>query len=85
MELIDIVDEDDNVLYQIEKDDAHKKGLLHRTVVAGIRCRDQRIILVKQTPKRQDPGQFVSPVGGHVRAGESIVDANILYLCMDTI
>jgi 8-oxo-dGTP pyrophosphatase MutT (NUDIX family) len=31
--------------------------------------------LVKQADDRQDAGQYVSPVGGHVRSGESVEDA----------
>ncbi len=69
--MVDIVDKKNNVLYPISKDQAHAKGLLHRTVVAEVRDNDGRIILVKQSPDRQDPGQYVSPVGGHVTSGET--------------
>ena len=31
--------------------------------------------MVKQSASRQDPGQFVSPVGGHVQAGENLESA----------
>ncbi|HKU18982.1 MAG TPA: NUDIX domain-containing protein [Candidatus Saccharimonadales bacterium] len=30
---------------------------------------------MRQTPDRQDAGQLVAPVGGHVKAGESDIDA----------
>lgn len=75
MEIVDIVDEKNNVLYPIRKDEAHAKGLLHRTVVGEVRDHQGRIILVKQAPDRQDPGQYVSPVGGHVSSGEKEEDA----------
>jgi 8-oxo-dGTP pyrophosphatase MutT (NUDIX family)/NTP pyrophosphatase (non-canonical NTP hydrolase) len=74
IELIDVVDEDDNILRQVDKHTAHKKGLLHRTV-GGVKDKKGRIMLVKQSSDRQDAGQYVSPVGGHVRSGESIEDA----------
>lgn len=74
-ELIDIIDEQDNVLYQVNKSKAHKLGLLHRTVIAEVRNSKGQILLVKQTSDRQDAGQYVSPVGGHVKAGESVEDA----------
>lgn len=75
MEIIDIVDEKDTVLYKVSKEEAHQKGLLHRTVIAEVIDEFGKLILVKQSPDRQDPGQYVSPVGGHVRSGESEDDA----------
>jgi isopentenyl-diphosphate Delta-isomerase len=74
-EMVDIVDEELNVLTSKLKSEAHKKGLLHATVIAGVRDSKGRIILVKQSSNRQDPGQFVSPVGGHVKSGETMEEA----------
>lgn len=76
-ELVDIIDEGFNVLNQATKLDAHIHGLLHKTVIAGVRTTDGKTMLVKQASDRQDAGQFVSPVGGHVRANESHEDALI--------
>jgi isopentenyl-diphosphate Delta-isomerase len=70
-ELVDIVDPDDKVLYQIEKQAAHNKGLLHRTIIAELIDEQGNWTLVKQSDHKQDSGQFVSPVGGHIQAGES--------------
>ncbi len=75
MEQVDIVDEQDNVLYSTSKKEAHEKGLLHRCVVSEVKDSQGRWLLVKQASDRQDAGQYVSPVGGHVKAGESIEDA----------
>jgi hypothetical protein len=75
LEMVDIVDEHDAVLYQTTKHEAHEKGLLHRTVIAEVRDTEGRWILTQQSSERQDPGQYVSPVGGHVRAGESVENA----------
>jgi len=36
-EVVDIVDENDKVLYQVSKKVAHDKGLLHRCVVSEIK------------------------------------------------
>lgn len=74
-EIVDIVSAEDEVLYQISKQEAHKTGLLHRTVISEVIDSKGRFLLVKQAADRQDAGQFVAPVGGHVRAGESIEDA----------
>ena len=74
-EMVDVVDENNKVLYSVSKAKAHQEGLLHRTVIAEVRDSKGNFILVKQAPDRQDPGQYVSPVGGHVRAGESEIEA----------
>lgn len=74
-EIVDIVDGNNQVLYQLAKVAAHEQGLLHRTVIGEVRDTAGNWILVKQSADRQDAGQFVSPVGGHVRASESEVDA----------
>ena len=75
MEYVDIVDENCKVLYKVSKQEAHEKGLLHKCVIAEIINSKGEFLLVKQSADRQDPGQFVSPVGGHVKAGESDEDA----------
>jgi 8-oxo-dGTP pyrophosphatase MutT (NUDIX family) len=74
-ETVDIVDEHDNILYQTTKQEAHSKGLMHRTVIANILDENNKLVLVKQASDRQDAGQYVSPVGGHARTGETEEDA----------
>lgn len=74
-ELVDIVNVNNRVLYQALKKEAHEKGLLHRCVVSEIKDSQGNWILIKQASDRQDAGQYVSPVGGHVAAGEGIEDA----------
>jgi 8-oxo-dGTP pyrophosphatase MutT (NUDIX family) len=74
-ELIDIIDEENRVLYQASKSEAHAKGLLHRTIIAEVINTKGEWLLVRQAVERQDAGQYVSPVGGHVRAGEAEVEA----------
>ncbi len=74
-ELVDIVNEENQVIGQIMKTQAHKSGELHRCVVAEVIDSDENWSLVKQASDRQDAGQFVSPVGGHIQAGETEEDA----------
>ena len=71
VEMVDIVDENDNVSHQATRGEAHQKGLLHRTTISEVRDSEGRWIMVKQSADRQDAGQYVSPVGGHVEAGET--------------
>lgn len=73
-EIVDIVSEDGDVLRQESKTDAHKNGWLHKTVIGYLKF-DEDWSLVRQAADRQDAGQFVAPVGGHVKAGESETDA----------
>lgn len=75
MEKVDIVDENLKVLYQTTKQHAHDNGLLHPTVIAEVVNSKGEWLLVKQAGHKQDPGQFVSPVGGHVSSGEKFEDA----------
>lgn len=74
-EMVDVVDENNNVLYSTTKQNTHKYGLLHRTVIGEVIDSKERWMLVKQSSDRQDAGQFVSPVGGHIREGESEIEA----------
>lgn len=75
MEIVDIVNEHDQVTGQISKQEAHQQGLLHRCVIAEVIDSQGNWKLVKQASDRQDAGQYVSPVGGHVQAGEDPDDA----------
>lgn len=75
MEKVDIVDEYQTTLYELDKEEAHDKGLLHRTVIAEVVDMRGNWSLVKQALDKQDAGQLVSPVGGHIRAGELVEDA----------
>jgi 8-oxo-dGTP pyrophosphatase MutT (NUDIX family) len=73
-EQVDIVDDKGNVLRQSLKTHAHKTGDLHKTVIGYLKYGNDWA-LVRQAADRQDAGQLVAPVGGHVRAGESDLDA----------
>ena len=73
-EVVDIVLPDESVLRQALKVDAHKHGWLHKTVIGYLKYGDDWA-LVRQADDRQDAGQLVAPVGGHVKAGETNLDA----------
>lgn len=74
-EIVDVVDKKGKVLYQIDKQIAHNKGLLHKTVIAEVINSKGECLLVKPHDHKQDAGQYVSPVGGHMRSGESDEEA----------
>lgn len=71
-EQLDIINYDNQVIGQIGKSVAHRDGLLHRIVIAQLINSKGEYCFVCQASDRQDAGQFVSPVGGHVQAGESL-------------
>lgn len=75
IEYVDIVDEEGRIISPITKDKAHKRGLLHMTVISEVINSKGEWLLVKQANDRQDAGQYVSPIGGHVKSGESLEDA----------
>ncbi len=72
-ELVDIVDEEGRVLEQALKSQAHQDGRLHVTTIGCLRYGDD-VALVRQSSDRQDAGQLVSPVGGHLKAGETEIE-----------
>ena len=74
MEQLDIVDETGKVLYSALKDEAHAKGLLHKTVIGLLFNSKQAVMLIKPPHHKQDAGQYVCP-GGHVTSGVSEMDA----------
>ncbi|MBP9711562.1 MAG: NUDIX hydrolase [Candidatus Pacebacteria bacterium] len=74
-ELVDVIDEEGSILKVVTKSEAHQQGLLHTTVISEVIDSEGRWLLVKQSNDRQDAGQYVSPVGGHVSSGETEVDA----------
>lgn len=82
-EIVDIVTEDGTLLRTELKIEAHKQGLLHKTVIGYLKYGDDWA-LVRQAADRQDAGQLVAPVGGHVKAGESELDA-LLRECEEEI
>ena len=75
MEIVDVVDDSLNILYQVSKTQAHEKGLLHKCVIAEIIDSKGKIMLIKPYSHKQDAGQYISPVGGHVTSGETNEDA----------
>lgn len=73
-EQVDIIDEAGKVLRSALKTEAHKHGWYHKTVIGYLKYGNDWS-LVRQAADRQDAGQLVGPIGGHVKAGESVDDA----------
>ena len=75
LEIVDILDDNLNCIDSKPKTVAHEQGLLHATVISELIDSEGDWTLVMQAGDRQDAGQYVSPVGGHVSAGESYEEA----------
>lgn len=76
-ELVDAITPDGKRLGTVRKTVAHQNGLLHKTVIAQLINRRGEFCFVRQAADKQDAGQFVSPIGGHVSAGETDDEALI--------
>ena len=70
-ELVDVIDENGEILKVVEKRLAHTEGLLHKCVISQVINSQGQWLMVLQSKSRQDAGQYVSPVGGHVTSGET--------------
>jgi len=71
-EIIDIINDQDEVVGQARKDDAHKKHLLHRIGVVYVFCGDS--LLVQKRSVEKD-GLLDHSSAGHVHAGETYEQA----------
>lgn len=49
--------------------------MLHKCVVAEVIDSKERFLLISQAGHKQEPGKLVSPMGGHISAGELEEDA----------
>lgn len=81
-ELLDLIDDHNQVVGTVAKSVAHRDGLFHRIVIGELVNSKGEYCFVQQSSDRQDAGQFVSPIGGHVGAGE-VVDAALIRECQE--
>ena len=77
-ELLDIVNDRDEVIGQIERDDRVNEGHIIRMVFVGFYTPDKEIILQRRSQKkRSSPGRLTSTVSGHVSSGQTYDQAAI--------
>ncbi len=76
MEELYHVEKDDSVVGQVSRDEAHRKGILHRAGMVFVTRRDARILLTKRSPSKETfPDLYDSSCAFHVTFGESYEDA----------
>jgi len=72
MELLDVVDEEDEVLYSQERALVHEKGLRHRSVMFFVQTKDGSLLVTKRSQdKKFFPGYWSVVLGGHVTSGDT--------------
>lgn len=75
-EILDIVNENDEVIGQAERDEVHRVGLVCRLVYVCFYTSDGQVILQKRSDtKKNDAGKLTTTVSGHVAAGQGYVEA----------
>lgn len=78
MEIFDIVDEDDKVVGRGSREECHKMGLIHRSVMFFVFNEEGRVLVTKRTKTKDFFPEYWSIVlGGHVRTNESYEEAVI--------
>jgi isopentenyldiphosphate isomerase len=71
-EIVDTVDENDVVIGQATRQEAHDRGLLHRAVHVLAFDRTGKLILQKRAGDKEfNPNRWTSAVSGHVTAGDA--------------
>lgn len=75
-EILDVINEQDEVIGQAERDEVHRMGLLCRLIYVCFYTPNGDIILQKRRlTKKNDPGKLTTAVSGHVAAGQTYLEA----------
>lgn len=75
-EILDVVNENDEVTGQAERDKIHRVGLLCRLVYVCFYTAGGDVILQKRSlTKKNDAGKLTSTVSGHVASGQNYLEA----------
>ena len=76
MEEVILVDEQDNSIGQMEKMEAHEKGLLHRAFsVFVLNSKNELLLQRRAANKYHSGGLWTNTCCSHPRKGESILEA----------
>ena len=77
-EILDVVNGNDEVIGQAERDEVHRTGLLCRLIYVCFYTPSGEIILQRRSiTKKNDPGKLTTAVSGHVAAGQSYLEAAV--------
>lgn len=77
-EILDVINENDEIIGQAERDEVHSKGLLCRLIYVCFYTSDRKVILQKRSAsKKNDPEKLTTTVSGHVGSGQGYLDAAV--------
>ncbi|MCA9341525.1 NUDIX domain-containing protein [Candidatus Saccharibacteria bacterium] len=77
-EVLDIVNDQDEVIGQAERDEVHRIGLVCRLAYVCFYTANREIILQKRSMiKKNDPGKLTTTVSGHVASGQDYLEAAV--------
>lgn len=75
-EILDVVNDNDEVIGQAERDEVHRVGLVCRLVYVCFYTKDGDVILQKRgDTKKNDAGKLTTTVSGHVASGQGYIEA----------
>ncbi|MFZ2836605.1 MAG: NUDIX domain-containing protein [Candidatus Saccharimonadales bacterium] len=77
-EILDVVNENDEVIGQAERDEVHRIGLVCRLAYVCFYTVDGEVILQKRSDtKKNDAGRLTTTVSGHVASGQGYLEAAV--------
>ena len=77
-EYFDEVDQNDQILKQISRTEAHKHNIMHRAVHIFIQNENDLLLLQRRSSNKDlDPLKWTTSCSGHVDAGESYIEAAV--------
>lgn len=77
-EILDVVNDNDEVIGQAERDEVHRIGLVCRLAYVCFYTVNGEVILQKRSDtKKNDAGKLTTTVSGHVESGQSYLEAAV--------
>jgi len=77
-EILDVVNENDEVIGQAERDEVHRIGLVCRLIYVCFYTASGEVILQRRSDtKKNDAGKLTTTVSGHVASGQSYLEAAV--------
>lgn len=70
-EILDIVNVNDEIIGQIDRDDPEKERHIVRVVFVGFYTSDKRVILQRRGALKRNAGKLTATVSGHVESGST--------------
>lgn len=77
-EIVDLYNDNGKIIGKVEKNEAHHKGLLHKTIHVWILNKNKELLLQKRCAKKDYfPLYWDVSIGGHIKSGEEPIECAI--------